>query len=185
MKRTILTSLVLSLLACTSCMKQTEAPEYSFVSLELENGSSDEKLPRINFSSIIDAGVFCIHAQLNLEPKVVTDYGFDTRKPMTNKTPIDSIFITSNIDFNSSILAGDNLNSFFRIYRGDYYSLKKLADFEPTDITETAYYKNGPFRFVRYLLLAEKPTILGPRKFYLQMKSGTKIFSDSVEVNLF
>ncbi|MFA7273340.1 MAG: hypothetical protein WC044_05695 [Crocinitomicaceae bacterium] len=185
MKLPLTTLIFLIILGVVSCKKQKENPKYSFVSIQLENGSSEEKYPAQSSSASINSSVYCMLTRLNLQKVITTSNYVDNRLAMQNSTPIQSFVITSNVDFNASLLAGDTLNSLFGIYNNDYFNVKNLDEFSSSDFQNITYYNDGPFYFDRFLLLKEKPTVLGTRKFYVKMTSPQNFYYDSVEVDLY
>lgn len=151
----------------------------------MENASAKEKTPQQSSSSTIEAGIYCIKTTLNLEKVIVTKPGTDTRLAMLNNSEINEIVITSDKDFNSVHLAGDTLNSFFRIYNKDYFNVVKVTEYKSRNFEDPTKYYDGPFSFDRFLLLSERPTVLGTRKFYVKMVTSQSTLLDSVEIDLF
>lgn len=161
---------------------------YRWNGMEVQNADNSTKYPEQSHADSISSGTYCL--LLNMDTEELSRRGryLDSESPPRNMNPLDSLIITSDVDFNSAYPAGVNLTDHFSILNENYFfslPANGSAGYYISNHHSENYYSE-PNVLRIHLLMKKKPDILGARQFKVEfiLKDGTT-FIDSLSVKLY
>jgi hypothetical protein len=170
-----LSGCLVGLFSCEGDIQMT----YYYSGLEALHAQNTGEKPELTSLDSIPKEAYVL--RLNLFPVESERDGryLDPETPPKNSNQVTEIIITSDKDFDSTLIAGSNLNHAFLVYNGNYLATSFLEEINYHSVYTDDFYDDPVPDYVDLLLMI-RPDSVQYYRFFVEMtlKDGT-VYRDS------